>query len=75
MEVLGIQDEKSIEYERVHRMDKPRNGTRTIITDRERVFKRGRKLKDTNYKMYEDIPKELHELRKKQMDKLKNASQ
>jgi len=31
------------------------------------------KLKGTDYKMYEDILKELHELRKKQMDKLKQA--
>ena len=66
----------------VHRMGKPRkdgHGSRTIIArflrfpDRERVFKCGRKLKDTDYKMFEDIPKELHELRKKQIDKLKQA--
>ena len=78
-DVLGIEDAKSIEFQRVHRMGKPRNGSRTIIarflrySDRDRVFKCGRKLKDTNYKMFEDIPKELHELRKKQMDKLKEA--
>ena len=63
-------------------MGKPRsdsgNGSRTIIarflrySDREWVFKCGRKLKDTNFKMFEDI-QELHELRKKQMDKLKKA--
>ena len=62
-------------------MGKPRstngNGSRTIIarffsySDRERVFKCGRKLKDTNFKMFEDIPNELHELRKMQMGKLK----
>ena len=64
-------------------MGKPKtgsgNGSRTIIarllrySDRERVFKCGRKLKDTNFKMFEDIPKESHELRKMQMDKLKKA--
>ena len=64
-------------------MGKPRsgsgNGSRTIIarflrySDRERVFKCGRKLKGTNFKMFEDIPKELHELRKMQMGK--NARQ
>ena len=57
----------------MHRMGKPKkdeHGSHTIIThflrfpDRERVFKCGRKLKGTDYKMYEDIPKELHELRK-----------
>ena len=38
------------------------------------MFKCGRNLKDTNFKMSEDIPNELHELRKKQMDELKEAS-
>ena len=60
-------------------MGKPRsgieNGSRTIIarffrySDMERVFKCGRKLKDTNFKMFEDIPNELHELRKMQIEK------
>ena len=80
--VLGIEDAKDIEFQRVHRMGKPRmdgNGSRTIIArflrfpDKERVFKCGRKLKGTDYKMFEDIPKELHELKKQQMDKLKQA--
>ena len=82
-DVLGIEDARGIEFQCVHRIGKPRsgsgNGSRTIIarflrySDRERVFKCGRKLKDTNFKMFEDIPKELHELRKMQMDKLKKA--
>ena len=80
--VLGIEDAQSIEYQRVHRMGKPRkeNGRERIIiarflrfSDRERVFKCGRKLKDTGYKMYEDLPKEIHEKRKLQMEKLKSA--
>ena len=80
--VLGIEDAQSIEYQRVHRMGAPRkeNGRERIIiarflrfTDRERVLKCGRKLKDTGYKMYEDLPKEIHEMRKLQMEKLKNA--
>ena len=80
--VLGIEDAKDIEFQKVPRMGKPRmdgSGSRTIIArflrflDRERVFKCGRKLKGTNYKMFEDIPKELHELRKQQMDKLRQA--
>ena len=80
--VLEIEDAKDIESQRVHRMGKPGmfgNRTRTIIAcflrfpDRERIFKCGRKLKGTDYKMFEDIPRELHELRKQQMDKLKQA--
>ena len=79
--VLEIEDAKNMEFQRVHRIGKPKNGSRTIIarflrfSDRERVFKCGRKLKDTGYKMYEDIPKELHDLRKAQMNKLKKARQ
>ena len=37
------------------------------------MFECGRKLKDTNFKMFENIPKELHELRKMQIYKLKKA--
>ena len=83
--VLGIEDAKDMEFQRVHRIGKPKseigNGSRTIIarflrfSDRERVFKCGHKLKDTSYKMYEDIPKELYDLRKAQMYKLKKARQ
>ena len=82
-DALGIEDAKGIEFQRVHRLGKPRsgseNGSRTILarflrySDRELVFRCGRKLKDTNFKMFEDIPKELHELKKMQMDKLKKA--
>ena len=80
--VLGIDDAQSIEYQRVHRMSRPKkqNGRERIIiarflrfSDREWVLKCGRKLKDTGYKMYEDLPKEIHEMRKLQMEKLKNA--
>ena len=77
--VLGIEDARSIEYQRVHRMGKPRkeNGRERIIivrflrfSDREWVFKYQQKLKDTGYKMFEDLPKEIHEKRKLQMEKL-----
>ena len=80
---LGIEDAQDIEFLSVHRMGKPKliegNSCRMIIArflrfpDRERVLKRGRKLKDTSYKMYEDIPRELQDLRKLQMKRLKKA--
>ena len=80
---LGIEDVQNIEFQRVHRMGKPKliegNSCRMIIArflrfpDRERVLKSGRKLKDTSYKMYEDIPRELQDLRKLQMKRLKKA--
>ena len=80
--VLRIDDARSIEYQRVHQMGKPRKENRReriIIarflrfSDRERVLKCGRTLKDTGCKVYEDLPKEIHEMRKLQMEKLKNA--
>ena len=55
--VQGIEDAQDIEYQRVHRMGKPRkeNGRDRIIiarflrfSDRERVLKCGRKLKETS---------------------------
>ena len=78
--VLGIQDAHSIEFQLVHRLGKPRTDNdkdRVIIarflrySDRERVLKCGRRLKDTEYKMYEDLPKEIHDMRKRQIEKLK----
>ena len=81
--VLGIEDAKSIEFQRVHRLGKPKNdsggGGRTIIarflrfSDKERGLKQGRKLKGTDYRMFEDIPKELHEKRKPQLEILKKT--
>ena len=58
--VLGMQDVHGIEFQRVHRLGKPRKENdkdRVIIarflrfSDRERVFKCGRRLKNTEYKM------------------------
>ena len=75
--VLGIQ-----EFQRVHRLGKPRKENdkdRVTIarflrySDRERVFKCGRRLKGTEYKMYKELPKEIHEMRRRQIEKLKKA--
>ena len=74
--ILGIDDAHEIEFQRVHRMGRrPKEGVagRPIIacflrhSDRERVFKCGRKLKDTDFKMYEDIPRDLQNLRRPQI--------
>ena len=75
--MLGIENAKNIEFQRIHRLGKPKNdngdGGRPIIahflgfSDRERVFKLGRKLKGNNYRMFENIPKELHKKRKLQI--------
>ncbi|XP_078380222.1 uncharacterized protein LOC144663166 [Oculina patagonica] len=80
--VLEVENANDIEFQRVHRLGKqPRSNSsgRTIIarflrySDREKVLRCGYKLKDTDYKIYEDIPKELYDLRKIQMKKLKEA--
>ena len=79
--VLGIEDAKDIEFQRIHRIGKPsqEGNSRAIIarllrySDRERVLRCGKKLKNTQYKMYEDIPRELQALRKPQIEKLKQA--
>ena len=72
--VVGIEEAKNIEFQLVHRLGKLKNdggnGGRTIIerfqrfSDKERVFKQGSKPKGTDFRMFEDIPKELHQKRK-----------
>ena len=69
---------KRIEFQRVHRLGRPRSSDdpRPIIArflryqDREEVMQKARaKLKGKDYAVFEDIPKELYELRKKQQNK------
>lgn len=80
--LLGVEDAQNVKFQKVHRMDKPKiiegNFCRTIrarflkFPDRQRASECGRKLKDTSDKMYEDIPKEVHDLRKLQMKRQMN---
>ena len=82
---LNITDSrKRIEFQRVHRLGKPRSSgdPRSIIArflryqDREEVMQKARaKLKGKGYAVFEDFPKELYELRKRQQNKLKRARQ
>ena len=74
---------KRIEFQRVHRLGKPRSSgdPRPIIArflryqDREKVIQKAReKLKGKNDAVFEDIPKELYELRKKQQNKLSKSA-
>ena len=72
-----------IEFQRVHRVGKERGKkSRPIIAkflcycDREEVLFKARKLlKDNTFSVYEDMPKELYELRKAQLKKLRNAKE
>jgi len=75
---------EKIEFQRVHRLGKPNpQKSRPIIarflrySDRELVMEQARKhLKDSEtLHVFDDIPKELYDLRKEQMQKLKEARQ
>ena len=69
-----ISEEVLVDFlENVLRIDRPIIACFLRFSDRERVFKQGRKLKGTNYRMFEDIPKELHQKRKVQMGRLTKA--
>ena len=73
-----------IEFQRVHRLGKPNPlKARPIIarflrySDRELVVEQARKhlRKNPNLHVFDDIPKELYDLRKEQIVKLKEARQ
>ena len=76
------QPRQKIEFQRIHRLDKPNSfKPRPIIarflrySDRELIMEKACKhLKGhQDFHVFEDIPKELYELRKLQMKKLKEA--
>ena len=68
---LGFHHPEEIEFQRLHRIGKKGDHPRMIIArflryaDRERVMKNAFKLKETDFKIFEDLPKELFSLRKK----------
>ena len=79
---LHIENARSrFEFQRIHQVGKATGKkSRPIIarflrySDREKVLSQGRKMfKDKTYSVYEDMPKELYELRKAQFKKLQNA--
>ena len=65
------------EFQRVHRLGKPKaNESRPIIARflRYQDLNQARKtLRDKDYSVFEDMPKELYDLRKPQVDRLKEA--
>ena len=73
--------EPGVEFQRVHRIVKPRGdcSPRAIIArflrygDRELIFSKANKLKDTEYKISADLPKEIVYRRKLQSKKLVEA--
>ena len=70
---LGIENPEGIEFQRVHRIGKKGDRPRMVIArflryaDRERIMRNAYRLKNTDFTIYDDIPKELIDLRKKHM--------
>ena len=70
---LGIENPEDIEFQRVHRIGKKGDRPRMVIVhflwyaDRERIMRNAYELKNTDFTIYDDIPKELIDLRKKHM--------
>ena len=77
---LGFMDASSVEIQRVHRLGKNKeNEPRPILArflrykDCEKILSLGRRLKDSNYKMYQDLPYEIVQRRKRLMATFKKA--
>ena len=77
---LQTLDARKIEFRRLHRNGKTSGKKPWPIlvrflpfSDRERVLKHARNLKNTPYAIHEDLPYEIDECRRQQMKKLKRA--
>ena len=72
---LGFRDAHTVEIQRVHWLGKKKTGeSRPILArflrfkDCEKILSLGRRLRGTVYKMYQDLPHEIVQRRKNQMD-------
>ena len=77
---LGFSDAANVEIQRVHRLGKKRGERpRPILArflrykDCGKLFALGHRLRGTNYKMYQDLPFEIVERRRAQMETFKKA--
>lgn len=77
---LGYADGSTVEIQRVHRLGKIRNETpRPILArflrskDVEKILSLGSRLKGTNFQMFRDLPQELVDRRRAQMENYKHA--
>ena len=76
LQIPNVRDK--FEFQRIHRLGKPKaNESRPIIArcnDREEALDQARKtFRDKDCSVFEDMSKELYDLRKQQVDKLKEA--
>ena len=77
---LGYREARNVEIQRVHRIGKSRDGNpRPILArflrykDCQQIFLLGHRLKDTNFQMFRDLPREIISRRKLQMGAFKDA--
>ena len=77
---LGYIDAASVEIQQVHRLGKKKEGkSRPILArflrfkDCQSMLALGPRLRETNYKMYQDLPFQIEERRRAQMDTFKKA--
>lgn len=77
---LGFADARNVEIQRVHRTGRFKEGeTRPILArflryqDCEHILARGHRLKGTGYQMFRDLPAEIIEKRRPQVETLKRA--
>ena len=77
---LGYVDAASVEIQRVHRLGKKKEGkSRPILArflrfkDCQSMLALGPRLRETNYRLYQDLPFEIVERRRAQMDTFKKA--
>ena len=77
---LGYEDSKRVEIQRVHRIGKGKNGGPWPILARflrykdcEDILASGRRLRGTNFQMFKDLPTEIIDRRKPQVETLKKA--
>ena len=75
-----MEDARSIDFQRVHRLGKPpRQGPRAIIArflkypDKEGIMSRRKNLSGKEIYMFSDFPEEIQKSRKRQLKKLKEA--
>ena len=78
---LGYRNTRTVEIQRVHRIAGRRgeSGPRPIIArflrykDVEDIFSLGRRLEETDFQMFRDLPQEVIKRRKNQMPTFKKA--
>ena len=76
---LGLDNAASVEIQRVHCLGKKRESPRPILArflqykDCGKLFTLGHRLRGTNYKMYQDLPFEIVEHRRAQMETFHKA--